>query len=203
MPGFNFITERLLIIAKTYPELSSKYGETVCTAAVTTEGQPRRLYPVPFRYLEGDQKFDRYQWISAPISKNLLDQRPESFNVKAEAIELQEKIKPTADNWGKRAEYVFRNPCWSFDSVEALHAEQKNTGQSIAVVTPRSIQKVYIKERSDDDATSFDEKLTRLRSQSQIDRTQLNLFEQSMPPQMKNLNFLGRRICVDWNCSGP
>ena len=53
---------RVFIIAKTYPELSSKYGETVCTAGVDEAGNPLRLYPIPFRYLSGPQRFKRYQW---------------------------------------------------------------------------------------------------------------------------------------------
>ena len=46
----------MLIIAKTYPELSAKYGETVCTAAVDETGNPLRLYPIPFRYLAGTKQ---------------------------------------------------------------------------------------------------------------------------------------------------
>ena len=61
---------RVLIIAKTYPELSSKYGETVCTAAVDEQGNPLRLSRIPFRYLEGPQRFQRYQWVWLSLSKN-------------------------------------------------------------------------------------------------------------------------------------
>ena len=41
--------ERLLVTVKTYPTLSTKYGETVCTAGVREDGSWVRLYPVPFR----------------------------------------------------------------------------------------------------------------------------------------------------------
>ncbi len=39
---------RVLITVKTYPTLSGKYGETVCTAGVRQDGTWVRMYPVPF-----------------------------------------------------------------------------------------------------------------------------------------------------------
>jgi hypothetical protein len=44
--------QRVLITVKTYPTLSRKYGETVCTAGVRPDGSWVRIYPVPFRRLE-------------------------------------------------------------------------------------------------------------------------------------------------------
>ncbi len=52
-PGY---TERkILIWGKTYPELSKKYIETVCTAGVLESGKPVRLYPITYRYLNDEQ----------------------------------------------------------------------------------------------------------------------------------------------------
>ncbi len=55
---------KILIWAKTSPELSQKYLETVCTAGVPESGKPVRLYPIPYRYLK-DEQFKLYQWITA------------------------------------------------------------------------------------------------------------------------------------------
>ena len=52
--------QRFLIWGKTYPELSSHHAETVCTGAVDVSGRPVRLYPVPLRYLQGDQQYKLY-----------------------------------------------------------------------------------------------------------------------------------------------
>ena len=46
-----YTTERILITVKTYPTLSKKYAELVCTAGVNETGEWRRIYPVPFRQL--------------------------------------------------------------------------------------------------------------------------------------------------------
>jgi hypothetical protein len=48
--------QRVLITAKTYPTLSRKYGETVCTAGVREDGTWVRIYPVPFRRLSEEQQ---------------------------------------------------------------------------------------------------------------------------------------------------
>jgi hypothetical protein len=41
--------EKILITVKTYPVISKKYQETVCTAGLREDGSWVRLYPVPFR----------------------------------------------------------------------------------------------------------------------------------------------------------
>ena len=40
---------KVLITVKTYPTLSAKYDELVCTAGFKEDGTWIRLYPVPFR----------------------------------------------------------------------------------------------------------------------------------------------------------
>lgn len=72
---------KILIVVKTYPEISSKYTETVCTAGISADTKKlMRLYPIRFRYLEGSQQFKKYQWIRANIRKTSADPRPESYN---------------------------------------------------------------------------------------------------------------------------
>ena len=53
----DFITKKILILVKTYPSLSKKYEELVCTAGMDENGDWFRLYPIPFRKLK-DQKQD-------------------------------------------------------------------------------------------------------------------------------------------------
>ncbi len=43
--------QEILILAKTYPTFSQKYFELVCTAGINTQGEWRRIYPIPFREL--------------------------------------------------------------------------------------------------------------------------------------------------------
>jgi hypothetical protein len=41
-----YMKKRILIVAKTYPCPSTKYGELVCTAGIDETGKWHRLYPV-------------------------------------------------------------------------------------------------------------------------------------------------------------
>jgi hypothetical protein len=72
----------IFVTVKTYPTLSSKYDELVCTAGITGEGKWIRLYPVPFRKLELEQRYAKYQWLSIPLERNAADFRPESYRIK-------------------------------------------------------------------------------------------------------------------------
>ena len=66
------MTEKILITVKTYPTLSKKYAELVCTAGITESGEWRRLYPVRFRQLYDEQKYSKYQWVEAKIEKSVV-----------------------------------------------------------------------------------------------------------------------------------
>src|SRR5436190_1884904 len=55
----DYTEEKILIWGKTYPELSKKYIETVCTAGVLESGKPVRLYPITYRYLNDGQSFEQ------------------------------------------------------------------------------------------------------------------------------------------------
>jgi hypothetical protein len=68
--------QRVLITVKTYPTLSRKYGETVCTAGVREDGTWVRIYPVPFRRLNEEQQYKKYDWLEVRLVRNTTDPRP-------------------------------------------------------------------------------------------------------------------------------
>jgi len=45
------VTRKVFITVKTYPTLSTKYDELVCTAGILDDGSWVRIYPLPFRKL--------------------------------------------------------------------------------------------------------------------------------------------------------
>ena len=73
--------EKVFIVVKTYPTISQKYIETVCTAGFREDGSWIRLYPIPFRFLEKEQQYKKYQWIEAELVRNDKDPRPESYRL--------------------------------------------------------------------------------------------------------------------------
>src|SRR5712692_2158218 len=183
-PGYT--EHKILIWAKTYPELSKKYIETVCTAGMLESGKPIRLYPIPYRYLsEGHEQFKLYQWITAGILKNPDDTRPESYKIDCDSIRVGESVPTTQDEWGKRAEFMFPDKGWQFDTMDDLLAAQKKERTSIGVVTPRKITKVEVLERSEEDALSFEQKFEDLKRTVEAQRAQIQLFGDAIPPEMK------------------
>jgi len=98
--------ERLLILVKTYPTLSTKYGETVCTAAMREDGSWVRLYPVPFRRLNETEQYKKFDWLECRIVRNTQDRRPESYRP-VDQSELQPIAHiGTEDEWGERRKIV-------------------------------------------------------------------------------------------------
>jgi hypothetical protein len=51
--------EQVLMIVKTYPTPSSKYGELTCTAGIRLRDNTWvRIYPYPFRTAKDDYQFE-------------------------------------------------------------------------------------------------------------------------------------------------
>ena len=94
--------ERLLITVKTYPTLSRKYGETVCTAGVREDGSWVRIYPVPFRRLDEAEQYRKFDWIECDLIRSRKDPRPESFHPADMKQLLPTGHIDTADNWRER-----------------------------------------------------------------------------------------------------
>src|SRR5690606_8085918 len=115
---------RLLITVKTYPHPSVRYQETVCTAGLTEQGDWIRLYPLPFRYLPDDLRFDKYQWIELDAKRNSAkDPRPVSYRPDVSSIKLGEKLG-TRDGWAKRKTVVLRKVRGSIEELrEAWDAD--------------------------------------------------------------------------------
>lgn len=94
--------ERILITVKTYPTLSRKHGETVCTAGVREDGSWVRLYPVPFRRMGEDEQYRKFDWVELEAMKSTKDHRPETYHpTDAKEIRPVGHLS-TGDHWKKR-----------------------------------------------------------------------------------------------------
>ena len=99
--------KRIYILVKTYPTISKEYSELVCTAGVLEDGSWIRLYPVPFRKLDFDQKYPKYTWITVSVSRNTNDFRPETYRPDLSSLVVEPRPKKV--NWDKRRKIVFNN----------------------------------------------------------------------------------------------
>jgi hypothetical protein len=94
-------TKRILITVRTYPTPARRGVEVSCTAGITDNSEWVRLYPIPYRSLDEDRQFVKYQWIEAAIIKARSDTRPESYTPNLDSIKTFD-IVPTTDNWRGR-----------------------------------------------------------------------------------------------------
>ncbi|MDP2090974.1 MAG: hypothetical protein Q8K30_05260 [Candidatus Gracilibacteria bacterium] len=134
----NIYKKKVLITVKTYPTLSSKYDELVCTAGITEEGEWIRIYPMPFRKFEDYNKYKKYDWIEMELLKNPIDYRPESFRPYHTPAKLTilNHIS-TADKWKERKSIVLKNV---YNDLSLLISENKDDkGTSLVVFKPTKI----------------------------------------------------------------
>lgn len=94
--------QRLLITVLTYPHPSTKYQETVCTAAITDDGKWVRLYPIPLRSLPTEQRLRKWHWTSISTTERTQDVRPESRTPELDSIKVMDKLDPVKDREERR-----------------------------------------------------------------------------------------------------
>lgn len=183
--------ERVLILVKAVPNPSTQHGETVCCAGVTPDRQWRRLFPIRFRQLTEESKFNRWQWLSYEWRSPTTDRRSESRHVFEDTIAAADQM-PTRE----RAEFLapLVRP-----SAEAAAKD----GHSLALVRPIET-KFYWKEKS---AAAIQEERDALgavaRQTSFIDKELAQLEPCPLDFRMKFRDASGSHdhSCHDWETS--
>lgn len=139
---------RVLITVKTYPTLSSRYDELVCTAGFLDNGDWIRLYPIPFRKKSYDEQYRKYDWIEIDLVKNTRDSRPESYRPK----EINTEIKivghiGTDNSWSERKKIVQKKV---YSNLSTLISEAKNPDicTSLATFKPTKILDFVVEDTS-------------------------------------------------------
>lgn len=130
--------ERVLITVKTYPTLSRKYGETVCTAGVREDGTWVRIYPVPFRRLDSAQQYSKYDWLNCRLTRNTRDPRPETFRPVDQSELVPVARMGTANNWQERRRLLLRT-ARVYESMDELISGAKANTVSLAVFRPSRV----------------------------------------------------------------
>ena len=166
---------KVLITVKTYPSISSRYDELVCTAGFREDGRWIRIYPVPFRKKSYDEQYRKYEWIELDLVKNKSDFRPESYRPYSIESKIDRLGKvDTSDNWRERKEIVLQNV---YTDLAELIAEAKNKKicTSLAVFQPTEIKNFIVQEVE----REWDKKkIAKLKA----GREQTNLFEHPEDP---------------------
>ena len=168
---------KVLVTVKTYPLLSTKYIETVCTAGFKEDGSWIRIFPVPFRMLNIYERFSKWQWIEVDLERNPShDERPESHHITS--IDSL-KILGSVDRHQGKADWDVRR-MWMekgksiYTNMSELIRLAKNNTVSLAVLKPSDILDFVIEPKED---TSTDKRKT-IEEKLQAEISQLNVFDE-------------------------
>ncbi len=189
MTGFQ--REDLLILTKTYPDPSAKYRETTCVAALTRKGEMRRIFPVPFRYLGGEQKFTKWEWINVNAKKSNDDHRPESFKIDFDSvIERTGESIDTQNGWAQRMPWLLPHIVGDFAALEERRQVSRET---LGIIRPHRVLDLSITPVKETEWT-LDEK-TKLQREGLFDT------DEQKRPLLKKLPFAFhyRYECVTTN----
>ena len=133
---------KVLIATKTYPSISTKYKETVCTAGILLDDDEKpvqwiRIYPIRFRELDFDQRYKRWSIVSAEIERNEKDFREESYRINDTSISVVREIG-TKNSWEERKSFLLP---LQFSSIAEIQAQ----GKSVGIIKPKSIERYFHK----------------------------------------------------------
>jgi hypothetical protein len=131
---------KILIATKTYPSISKKYKETVCTAGILLDEDETpvcwiRIYPVRFRTLSFDKQYPRWSIISAKIERNEKDYRVESYRIDDSSIEIIRALS-TSNYWQERKSFVLP---FQSQSISAI----RRAGSSLGIIKPLKIDSYF------------------------------------------------------------
>lgn len=179
---------RFLMLVKTYPSPSTKYGETVCCAGIDAETRDWiRMYPVNFRSLSEYAKFKKWQFIEAAWGPSPSDARPESRRIHQDTIHAGEFLEAGA-GWSERMRWL--EPLVDA-SLESLKTEQRRTEKSLGAIRPKRIKRLIIRPAEGWDASARDE------------LQQLSLLWAETPTPRGDLEQLPYDFLYEFECDDP
>jgi hypothetical protein len=138
---FPWISKRVLITVRTYPIPAKTDIEASCTAGVTDDGKWIRLFPIPYRFLEADKRFRKYQWIDVNVIKASSDTRPESYKLNIDTIKI-DSIVSTANQWHDRKKLIF--PLKRSSLCEIKREQQREGFPTLGFFKPDRINQLRI-----------------------------------------------------------
>lgn len=155
-----------------------------------------RLFPIPYRFLDADKRFRKYQWIEATIQK-AADPRPESYTIDTDSIKiLSEPISPK-NAWAQRKKVVLPLVAHTHCLCclkQTWDDKQKRYPRTLAVFRPGTTERLTI--RPEEEPTWSEQELSILR--------QPNLFKKAPPAELEKVPhaFRYKFRCDHDNCRG-
>jgi len=164
---------KVLILVKAAPVLTRELDETMCVAGIRLDTDPVewvRLHPVPFRDLNDDSKFRKYEVVTVEVNRPRSDRRPETWSPVHGSIDRGEALGTDA-GWAQRVALVEQLPEHSMcDLIEANRVGSGRGVPSLAVVRPVGPPSVKISQRDNAQLATW-------RTRAQGAAARLSLFE--------------------------
>ena len=176
----------MLVVVKAYPNPSGKYFESSCVAGIRTDTETPawvRLYPVPFRMLESNKQFKKYQFLSLQAKRGS-DTRPESLRPNNDTLTPGDWLD-SSKAWSKRKAFV--EPL-VVESMCEIQRRREVDRTSLGAFRPAAVTDFYWEPA---DATTTENK--------QLLASRQNLFAQDAAP----LEILPYRFKYKFKCSNP
>lgn len=137
----------LLVTVKAYPSVSTKYGEAVCVAGIrldTPTPQWVRLFPVAFRDLPSDQRFQKFHIIKLRVQRHSTDRRRESYRPDLGSIVVGRRID-AGRHWAARRAFV--EPLLGPSMCELIRGREGGaSGPSLGIVRPAHVLDVVVRD---------------------------------------------------------
>lgn len=175
--------EKVLVSVMTYPTLSDKHFETVCTAGFREDGSWIRIFPVPHRLmkLQEDKTYRKWQWIDVDlVHRPERDDRPESFRIRdIDTLKPGIVINTKSQNgWAQRWGYVHKNKKIYTNMTELIELANVNK-LSLAVLKPSRIETVVCEKYTSEEIEKFQKKRAELQARYNADLQQTSLWDDS------------------------
>lgn len=139
-------TKKALIVVRTYPLPAASGVEVSCTAAITGDNKWLRLFPLPYRHLDRDKHFKKYQWIEVETTKASSDSRPESYHPTLSSIKILSDPLPTSNDWQARKKIVL--PLKARSLCDLQRERDANKYPTLGFIRPKIIKQLRITETS-------------------------------------------------------
>jgi len=183
--------KNIFITVRTYPTPALRGAEVSCTAGITEDGEWIRLHPVPYRFLEYDKRFTKYQWIEVEVAKDS-DFRPESYQINVDSIRILSSVPANSkDRWQARKDIIYPLQAHCLCCLQRQRDENKYP--TLGFYKPALIRRFMIR-AIDPDWTEAD--LAQLSQPSMFEKTPFQLLEK-IP-----FKFLYQVFCDEQTCKG-
>ena len=181
---------RVLILVRTYPIPAKKDIEVSCTAGITEQGKWLRLFPIPYRFLEEDKRFKKYQWVDVSVMKAKSDPRPESYKLNADTIRIRDWVSPD-NEWRERRRLI--HPLIRPSLCGIQRERDEKLSPTLGIFKPTEIRRLLIEQT-----------VSEWTAQQLACLKQTDLFRATPSRTLEKIPFIFRYEfqCADASCAG-